>query len=150
MYGPGFEKRAVIIDHAGNYARFGLPDEKRGWDLTAKKKKTKDAVENVNVRQCPECYFTHGVAPKCPKCGFVYPVKSRQLAEAAGTLQRIEGFKLDTRSPEDCATYGELAALGRARGYKHGWANEFCLDEVRVVQANFCHAKFRFGSYLGL
>jgi superfamily II DNA or RNA helicase len=117
---PAPGKRAIIIDHAGNYARFGLPDEPRKWDLTAKKKSKGEAA--LNVRQCPQCYFTHGKAPKCPKCGFVYQVKSRQLAEAAGTLQRIDGFKLDTRSPEECATYGELAALGRARGYKPGWA----------------------------
>ncbi len=49
---PG--KRAVIIDHVGNYTRFGMPDDDREWSLEPKK-----MVENKNkIRQCPECFFT--------------------------------------------------------------------------------------------
>ncbi|MDE5563845.1 MAG: DEAD/DEAH box helicase, partial [Oscillospiraceae bacterium] len=64
-YQPG--KRAVIIDHVGNVHRFGLPDENRQWSLEPKRSQTKE--NQVHVRQCPECFYTHNTAPKCPNCG---------------------------------------------------------------------------------
>ena len=35
-------KRAIIIDHVGNYARFGLPDAERNWTLEGRKKEKKE------------------------------------------------------------------------------------------------------------
>ncbi len=42
-YKPG--KRAVIIDHVGNYARFGMPDDDRKWTLQDKQ------TDNYNFSQ---------------------------------------------------------------------------------------------------
>ena len=68
-------KRAVIIDHVGNYARFGMPDADRKWELNAKKKVSKqaDTSADIKVKQCPECFYTFeplsfGRAV-CPACG---------------------------------------------------------------------------------
>ncbi len=53
---PG--KRAIIIDHVGNYTRFGMPDDDREWSLEPKKKRKK-MVDNKNrIRQCPGCFYT--------------------------------------------------------------------------------------------
>ena len=41
------DKRAVIIDHVGNYARFGMPDDDREWSLE-KKDRTKKAPREQN------------------------------------------------------------------------------------------------------
>ena len=119
-YVPG--KRSLIIDHVGNYARFGLPDMDRVWSLTPTKKNSRE--ENaVPVRQCPKCFYTHAPAPECPKCGYVHPVKSREVEEdKSKTLELIRGFVLDFRSPEDCSTYAELREYGRRKSYKPGWA----------------------------
>lgn len=125
-------KRAVIIDHVGNYARFGMPDADREWSLEGKKKQKRDIApeEEVNVRQCPECYAVF--PPKnqegkpvniCPECGYEFPKKERSEIETEeAQLQRISGFVLDYKTPEECRSYGELLEYARTHGYKDGWA----------------------------
>ena len=49
-YRPG--KTAVIIDHVGNYVRFGLPDDDREWSLEPKEPPV------PSVKMCAECYNT--------------------------------------------------------------------------------------------
>lgn len=121
-YKPG--KRAVIIDHVGNYARFGMPDDERKWTLEKRDKadRKSKAEKPVNARMCPHCYAVFKSADKCPKCGFVFPKQERQLETASTELQKIEGFKLDFSSPDECKNYGELLAYAKKHGYKQGWA----------------------------
>lgn len=123
------DKRAIIIDHVGNYARFGMPDEERSWSLDKQQKaKIKEESEKVKskVRQCPECFYTFSVdvnGNTCPACGYVFPVKPREIGEEQDAeLIKIEGFRLDLRSPQDCNTYDELLEYAENHGYKKGWA----------------------------
>jgi superfamily II DNA or RNA helicase len=116
-------KKAVIIDHVGNYARFGLPDQDREWTLEPKKKGKKKEEPEVKVRQCPECFFTHEWGDSCPKCGFVYPIAERTLEEIKeAKLELINEIVMDYDTPDNCTTMAELVAFGKKRGYKPGWA----------------------------
>lgn len=124
-------KRAVIIDHVGNYARFGLPDADRQWKLDAKKEKRKTSeADDPDVKTCPGCYMVFpskdengSRVTECPFCGFELPVSNREIEEEKeAILQKIEGFVVDYDSPEDCASYQELIAYARRKGYKPGWA----------------------------
>lgn len=124
------DKRAIILDHVGNYARFGMPDDDREWSLEKRKRNIKkEAAENAEkVKQCPECYYTFGAPPSgqpciCPHCGYVFPVKSRDIETSESTeLIHIEGFRLDFSSPDDCTSYSDLLAYAKKKGYKNGWA----------------------------
>ena len=122
-------KRAIIIDHVGNYARFGMPDEERSWTLEKKQAgaSRKSEGESVNLEQCPKCYavFTppENQPVICPYCGFEFPVKERKLAvKADAELKKIDGFKLDFSSPAECKSYSELLEYAKKCGYKPGWA----------------------------
>jgi len=120
-YKPG--KKAVIIDHVGNYARFGLPDMEREWDLTPKGPGRKKEETDFKIRQCPKCFFTHEWAPACPHCGFVYPIKEHTLDEIkTAHLEQIKGIVLDYTTPNECGTFEELKAYGEKHGYKKGWS----------------------------
>lgn len=121
-YQPG--KRAVIIDHVGNYTRFGMPDDDREWTLSPKRKKRKMVQDGEKIRQCPECFFTFPFAPACPKCGFRFPAPVRgELTENPdAALHHIQGFTVDTASPDDCTSYAELLHYAKTHGYKNGWA----------------------------
>ena len=46
-------KRAVIIDHVGNYTRFGMPDADRAWKLDAVKGDKVSGAETLKLTQCP-------------------------------------------------------------------------------------------------
>lgn len=120
------DKRAVIIDHVGNYARFGMPDDDREWTLE-KKDRTKKALREQNevkIVTCPECFrvFEPNDLHRCPWCGAPLPKKVREIQEKAAELVRIEGFTLRYTQPSDCKTYAELQAYGKQHGYKPGWA----------------------------
>ena len=120
-YKPG--KKAIIIDHVGNYARFGLPDMDREWDLTPKAPGKKKEESEIKIRQCPHCFFTHEWAPACPHCGYVYPIQDRTLDEIkTAHLEQIKGIVLDYTTPEECGTLTELQAYAKKNGYKPGWA----------------------------
>ncbi|MCD8357470.1 MAG: DEAD/DEAH box helicase [Clostridia bacterium] len=118
------DKRAVIIDHVGNYTRFGMPDDDREWSLEPKKKKKRMVAEGEQIRQCPECFFTFPKANTCPHCGYEFPQKKRGDLEedSAAELEKIEGFTLDYQTPDDCSTYQELLQYAESHGYKKGWA----------------------------
>ena len=118
-YLPG--KRAVIIDHVGNYSRFGLPDQERKWSLEPKKKGESSGI-SVNVRQCPNCYYTHVPTPTCPNCGFEYPIKKRTVEEIkAAKLEKITARVAEFKEANECKTMAELQAYAKLKGYKPGW-----------------------------
>lgn len=120
-------KRAVIIDHVGNYARFGLPDADREWSLQGRPKSEKSRTENeVKILQCPECFYTF-VPPEndekvCPCCGYEFQKKSRNIEQKTETeLKKITSFSLDFSTPDDCKNMHDLQVYAKKRGYKSGW-----------------------------
>ena len=123
-------KRAIILDHVGNYARFGMPDDDREWSLEKRERTVKKKADenDVKVKQCPECFFTFSAPPPgqqaiCPHCGYVFPIKSRELESEENTeLIKIEGFRLNYESKDDCQSYSELLAYAEKKGYQRGWA----------------------------
>jgi len=114
---------AIILDHAGNYLRHGLPDEDREWSLAGRPKKKRGEEEpEVRVRQCQECYAVHLPAPVCPECGYEYPINSRELVEEAGELKEIDieqQRRLKRQEQGDANSLHKLIALGKDRGYKY-------------------------------
>lgn len=121
-------KRAVIIDHVGNYARFGLPDDDREWSLNKKPKKQREQSEEIKAKMCPECFLTFSPPDNadvivCPHCGHVFEKKERRdIKQETAELKKIEGFKLRYDDPRECHSYSELLAYARQKGYKRGWA----------------------------
>lgn len=122
-------KRAIIIDHVGNYARHGMPDDDREWSLENKPKQDRAKADpGEKVRQCPECFYTFTPPPVghkifCPHCGYEFPSAERQLeTDNSVGLVKVEGFKLDFSSPADCKSYPELLEYAKSHGYRSGWA----------------------------
>ena len=122
-------KRAVIIDHVGNYARHGMPDDDRSWSLEKKPKrseKEQKKEQEERIMQCPECFFTFPVAAgmrECPHCGTKLPRRERFInTDDTAKLIKVEGFRLHYDGPECCSSYEELIAYAATHGYKPGWA----------------------------
>ena len=126
-------KRAIIIDHVGNYARHGLPDDDREWTLEKKDRsqhaEKSESAENT-VTQCPVCFLTfhskneaREAVRVCPYCGAEIPIKERkQIEEKEAALEKIEGFRIDYSDPDSCKSYSELLLYAKKHGYKPGWA----------------------------
>ena len=127
------DKRAVIIDHVGNYVRFGLPDADRQWSLEGKKKKSKSMSDDQTeeIRNCPKCFKVFGkygkdgkIINECPFCGYVFAKSERKEIEKIKDtrLEKIESFVVDYDTPDECRSYSELLIYARNHGYKKGWA----------------------------
>lgn len=122
---------AIILDHAGNVMRHGLPDQDYAWSLegSAEKRKKGKKENTVDIKQCPKCFACHMPAPACPYCGHEY-VSSKEVLHVDGELVEINEAALAAhRKAQEIAvkklelkaakTLPELIELGRKRGYNN-------------------------------
>jgi superfamily II DNA or RNA helicase len=126
------KSHAVILDHAGNIARHGLPCLDRPWSLQGKAARKKREAE-VPIKQCPACFHVHAPRPTCPNCGHLYEVQPRQLEEVEGTLKEVDlaaererqaAMNARRRQQGQARELDDLIRLARRRGYRNpeGWA----------------------------
>lgn len=122
---PG--KVAMILDHAGNMATHGYPDDEREWTLEGRPK-GKAANDNGPPPPviCEGCFnaIRRPLPPDCPHCGKRLVAEAKEIKVAEGDLVKIEK---DARAQErrklqlqevQAKSLDELVALGKARGYK--------------------------------
>jgi superfamily II DNA or RNA helicase len=128
-YQPG--KTAVVIDCVGNYTRNPLFDADVEWSLTEslrKKPKVNDEGD-FYIRTCPSCFKVFKTAPVCPYCGTEYPLHPREIKAhqdielariTAEEAERVAEAKKKSRQEQGrAASFEELVALGKSRGYKN-------------------------------
>jgi DNA repair protein RadD len=120
--------RAVVLDHAGNCLRHGLPDLEHAWSLQGRPKKKSKAL----VRRCPQCGALIAIsAHECPECGAdlrpepikpaatpdplieLDPATAHQRWLATGSFQAVTAWAGDDEA--------RLRKVAQARGYKQGW-----------------------------
>ena len=112
---PG-KTEAIILDHAGNCYRHGLPHEDIDWNLD---KGTPPRPKVAPVRQCAVCFYTHAPKPTCPNCGYEYPIKEREIEKVDGKLEEVKRIK--RRQEGRAQTANDLWKIAQERGYKAGW-----------------------------
>ncbi len=128
----------VVLDHAGNTLRHGLPADARTWRLGGRARRFSGTAP---VRECPQCNAVHGAAaPACPECGHEYRKTERDLATVEGELHEIAAAKAVAmraqrlrmlplrRLLEDARTEADLREIAAARGYKAGWVYHVLRD----------------------
>ena len=124
------QRQAIIVDHAGNAIRHGMPCEERAWTLAGSKhsKGASSDEPGLTIKQCPACFAVHKPAPRCPECGHVYEVKHRQVFAVDGELQELDLKQMQQRAARRqqgaARSLEALVQLGRQRGYKNpaAWA----------------------------
>ena len=83
---------AIIIDHASNVHRHGLPDAPKQWTLDRREKKSKSQIADIPVRTCPACLAAYeAITRTCPFCHYETPVIGRSTAaEVEGDLYELD------------------------------------------------------------
>ena len=115
---PYMGKRPIILDHAGNCYRHGLPDAVREWSLDDAQ--PSDATGVAPVRQCHACgAMMHAGVLMCPECGAEQRQSERSMEEERGRLERLR-LDADHRS----ALLARLNALARRRGLSDRWVEK--------------------------
>ena len=149
LYAPGFDlstrpgrlasiaastkPKAPILDHAGNVFRFMTVDEPHVWTLEGRKKRRKSDSIAIALRQCKKCGHTHRPAPKCPLCGYVYPVSATEPDVVAGDLAPIDKAALRRarwREVAQAKTMDALYDLAKKWNYHPGWAHHIMRERM--------------------
>jgi DNA repair protein RadD len=135
---PG-KKEALLLDHAGNTLRHGLPTDERAWSLEGLQRHA-DGRKPVNsIRICPNCFSAQSSRlPDCHACGYVFPIDPRTVAQREGDLEELTAEQIAARRQKVEAKYGKdvayLTKIGEMRGYKDplGWAKH--VAEARTLK----------------
>jgi superfamily II DNA or RNA helicase len=124
---PG-KTRAIILDHAGNTLKHGLPDLEHPWSLDGRPKQKGEAL----VRRCPDCGAVIPItARECPECGTDLRPERKKPATQPDPLIELD----PARAHEHWLATGQfsavirwagddetrLNAIAQARRYKPGW-----------------------------
>ncbi|QWY14223.2 putative DNA repair helicase [Xanthomonas phage M29] len=124
---------AIILDHAGNSARHGFPDDERVWTLEGRDK-TAAANDNGSPPPvtCTGCFrqVKRPLPECCPSCGKPLLAEFKPLDVAEGELKKVTAEDREkarqARKMEEhnARTLAELVALGQRRGYPspQAWA----------------------------
>lgn len=80
---------AIILDHAGNAAAHGLPDQVREWSLDAVDP-AEDHEAQSKIKICKSCFAAIPIsASVCPFCGAPVIVDKREIKERDGDLEEV-------------------------------------------------------------
>ena len=127
---PAAGKRLIVLDHVGNLARHGVPEDEPQWTLDGTDPKQTGIAPAWTCRECGCLNPMH--AESCGACGAPRPVRPREpLEEVAGELAEVNGQR---RRRDSLAEY--LATAARL-GYQPGWVYHQVMDRVRfLMRAN--------------
>lgn len=124
---PG-KTHAVILDHAGNVKRHGLPDDDREWTLDGRRKTKKPRdPDDISIKSCPSCFRVMRSQQQRCDCGYTFTAKPREIEVVEGALAEIEkdqARRAVRREQGAAQTLEDLIKLGASRGYKNprAWA----------------------------
>jgi len=107
----------VLLDHAGNVERHGLPHEDREWSLEAG---TAERKGDIKCRICPKCY-AYGTKSPCEYCGYALPVQTREVRTAEGRLVEVSPPQ-PFSSPEE-RLFAQESDRALVMGFKPGYAS---------------------------
>lgn len=115
----------IILDHAGNCSRFGLPDADFTRPLCTKEKgvsSADQAREEPLPKECPKCTILKPAGVhECPNCGFK-PERQTDVSETDTVLVQLRGTKNKTIPKENKQEiYSQLIGMADARRYSMGW-----------------------------
>jgi len=117
---PG-KDHSTILDHVGNLSRHGLAEDEREWSLQGQDKKASKS-EPLGLKQCRKCFAMFKPSPECPECGAAIPQpKARKLSVVEGNLEEFKRVPIK-EAVAACKSRHDLAILGKAKGFKPGWA----------------------------
>jgi superfamily II DNA or RNA helicase len=131
---PG-KSRAIILDHASNTHKHGLPTETVRWSLDSVVKRS---GQGEALKTCFDCGASMGIrVAVCPLCGKILSSpKEMEEGEQEDAFPVVREGHLVEMTPERRAQlrewrkkaerkashYADFQAIGQVMGYKPGWA----------------------------
>lgn len=125
---------AILLDHAGNIDRHGMPDEFVEWSLDKSTDVVHKTSRPIGPRICLSCFAVNKAhAVVCGQCGVPLPRRERQVKQKKGRLEPLTPEELQKRRDRRTRAFNQsqaqdlpaLIAIAKARGMADpvGWAN---------------------------
>lgn len=130
-------KKAIIIDHVGNYSMHGLPDTHREWSIEDREKKKSNKSNNdVPIKHCSFCQMVnHSKVRVCEGCGEEFPVEQTEMKTLEDAkLEKIDTFSFQTdyqiiqlkkeygsKKIEELKTIDDFFLFAKAHNFKEAW-----------------------------
>ncbi len=136
---PG-KTEAIILDHAANTLRFGLPVDFEVPELSSKERKPRAKALKAQRKKlkCDACGFVTGPGSKCPACGALLPEKASRVGYVDGVLVEFgsdDPGQQHFTFEEKRDWYLAFKAYALAHDYKPGWAHYAYLDKFKAKPA---------------
>lgn len=127
---PAEGKIALVLDHANNVRRHGMPCADHNWTLEGETPpQRKQRITKKTVRTCAKCHAINYIqATVCICCGEPVknplPIVSTDAAYVMGEFNQIKGKQTIPAwvLHYQKIGYAGLLRLAAAKGYKAGWA----------------------------
>lgn len=120
------KSEAILLDHAGNAMRHGLPDDERLWTLDGERRRSrKKDPDDIPIKTCPNCFRVLRAAVSVCECGHVFTPKGREIEVVEGDLAEVdvEALRRQRMREQGAAqTLEELLEYAKRTGKKPGWA----------------------------
>jgi hypothetical protein len=103
------KRHAIIIDHASNILRHGLPDSVKDWTLDRRERRSRSTDDGIPVTSCRNCASVYErIYLACPFCGHVNQPSARS------TPEQVDGDLVEL-TPEALALLrGEVAQVDKS------------------------------------
>lgn len=117
----GPKPHAFILDHAGNIARHGRPDDAREWKLEGRKKGS-SMSGGPGAKVCAYCFGSNPQGTTvCRYCGKVFILTPREIEQIDGELKEIEREQVRAATASnpvnDAASFEDIVTIFIARGH---------------------------------
>lgn len=110
----------LILDHAGNTARHGLPQMDREWSLLEKTRSSRDGI--APTKECTTCFARIAASARaCPHCEADL---TPEPGAGGSVLEEVEGELVEIKPPTEQdreAWYENAVARANRSGLKPGW-----------------------------
>lgn len=114
-------RRPIVLDHAGNVWRHGLPESPVEWSLSSRPKHNGVAP----TKKCPACETEiPASARECPNCGAAQSLSEHEEEDAARRLALVKATEAEYRRRESV-----LRQIAKARGLGRDWVQR-ALSEI--------------------
>ena len=114
----------LYLDHAGNCARHGFPDDDHHWSLEVSPAvDTSKSPRIIRQFTCTHCRRVCSIdLSACPECGTARKRGGRKVKYEDGELQEVKKPKFRIHKISDDPEIAAIQRIAEKRQYKPGWA----------------------------
>lgn len=129
----------IVLDHAGNVHRHGLPHDEYPPQLTDGKSGSGNSLSGIAVKTCEICFAVFEAAEIiCPSCGHTNSKKEREIKTESGDLILLDEQTINLKRLEEIKkTLKHLIYLSRIYHWKQNAAWFKLHDQYGDIIFNF-------------